>query len=316
MKVSKLSALVALLLSNTVLAESYQSFSTVSYSHSRYTSNMPAYDLYSKSDTDAVALYSKYYFDERQTLGPLNEFAYINTISNLYVLVANSNTEVSSAYKSRDSNSDSSDNSIAIGGQWIINNFIFGVNYSYYKSEGKWTDSYFSDGNEISYDNSSSYYAAEIGYLISDDLVISAHYNDGGDGDDYFSYSSSYNWQLSGMDYIGFSYNVDEDFDVHQLSSKYFFGIAEQSYIVLGGGYTLDNRDVVFVDDYWSVNASYYYNDSTSVSVTYSDNDFYSLGASYFISNNYSVQLGYNSVANNKDENDFDGYYLSFSAQF
>ena len=315
-KLSKLSGLAVMLLSNTVLAQSYQSFSIISYSHNSYTSNMPEYDMYGKSDTDAVALYSKYFFEEQQALGPLNEFAYINTSSNIYAVVSNSNSEVSSTYRGHDSNSDSSDNSVAIGGQWITNNFIIGASYNYYKSESKWTDSYFSDGREISYDNSSSFYGAELGYLISDDLVISAHYNDGGDGDDYFSYSSSYNWQLTGTDYIGFSYNVDEDFDMHQLSSRYFFGLGEQSYLVLGGDYTFDNRDYIIDDDNWGINASYYYDAKTSVSVNYSDGDYYGVSVNYFINQNYSVQAGYNSVSNDSDEAESEGYYMSFSAQF
>ena len=315
-KLSKLSGLAALLLSNVVLSQSYQSFSTISYSHNSYTSNMPEYDIYGKSDTDAVALYSKYFFEEQQALGPLNEFDYINSSSNIYAAISNSNSEVSSTYRSHDSNSSSTDNSISVGGEWITNNFIFGASYSYYKAEGKLTDSYFSDGREISYDNSSSYYGAELGYLISDDLVISAYYNDGGDGDDYFSYSTSYNWQLTGTDYIGFSYNVDEDFDIHQLSSRYFFGLGEQSYLVLGGDYTFDNRDYIIDDDYWSVNGSYYFNDRTSVSLTYSDDDYYGVSANYFINHNYSVQAGYNSVSNDSDETESEGYYSSFSAQF
>jgi outer membrane protein W len=87
---------------------------------------------------------------------------------------------------------------------------------------------------------------------------------------------------------------------------------------VIGGGYTLDNSDDFFADDYWGVNASYYYDDKTSVSVSYNDNDFYSVRASYFINNNYSVELSYNGIPNNNNQRDWDAdsYYLSFSAQF
>ncbi|WP_057832518.1 putative porin [Colwellia sp. TT2012] len=313
MKVSKLSALAAFLLSNAVLAESYQSFSTLNYSQKNQTVNEPVFDYYSKWDSASIVLSSQYYFEEQQTLGPLNEFDYINTSSNIYASLSNSNIET---FTSRIDgvNWKNSNNTVDIGGQWITNNFIIGAGYTYIKSENT--------VGSHTYDNSLSYYSTELGYLISDDLVISAHYNDGGDGDDFFNYSASYNWQLAGSDYIGFSYNVDENFDIHQLSSRYFFGVGEESYLVLGGAYTLDNRDVVFVDDYWSVNASYYYDAKTSISVVYSDEysfgegDYYGVSASYFINSNYSVQAGYNSVVDSKDDFKLDGYYLSFGAQF
>ena len=121
------------------------------------------------------------------------------------------------------------------------------------------------------------------------------------------------NWELV---YPELALAHDEDFDIHQLSSRYFFGLGDQSYLVLGGAYTFDNRDYIIDDDYWSVNGSYYFNDRTSVSVTYSDDDYYGVSANYFINQNYSVQAGYNSVSNDSDENESEGYYLSFSAQF
>lgn len=308
MKLSKISGLAALLLSNAVLAESYQSFSAITYSHANYTQKSPTGSFYSEGDADTFSLYSQYFFNEKKTLGPLGEFDYINTSSNLYASGTHSNNKASAFWNDYNSNYEGSQNSVSIGGEWITHNVILGAGYSHNDSEGK--------GSDFSYDNSSNYYSASLGYLLSDDLVIRADYSDGGDGDDYFSYSASYNWQLAGTDYIGFSYNVDEDFDIHQLSSRYFFGFGEQSYLVLGGSYILDNTDNHLSDDYWSVNARYHYNEKTSISVTYDEGDYYSVNTSYFIDNNYSVQVGYNSVANNKDEVKLDGYYLNFTAQF
>lgn len=307
-QLSKASAITLLLLTNTALAESYQSFSALTYSQSKITTNEPVLDSHSKWQSDNITLFSQYYFDEQLALGPLNEFNYINTSSNVYAAISNSNTDSFSSRSDGDFNWENSNNTVDVGGQWISHNFILGVGYSY-------TD-YENTVATYNYDNSDSYYSAELGYLISDDFVISAYYNDGGDGDDFFAYSASYALQLAGTDYIGFTYDVDEDFDIHQLSARYFFGIAEQSYMVLGGDYTIDNRDNLIDDDDWSVNASYYYDQRTSVSAFYGEGDYYGLGASYFINHNYSVQAGYNSVADDVDSFELDGYYLSVSAQF
>jgi len=305
---SKASALAALLLSNVVLAESYQSFSGLSYSTDERSSNMSALDFSSKSDTDTFALFSQFYFDERQALGPLNEFDYINTSSSIYAHAQKSSSEYSSDYKGHSGKLDTSNDAIMIGGEWISHNFILGAGYMHYQSKD--------DYSEYSSDASTSYYSASLGYLLSDDLVIRADYIDGGDGDDYFSYSASYNWQLAGTDYIGFSYNVDEDFDLHQLSSRYFMRLNEDSYLALGGNYTIMNGEYDYADDDWDIYASYYFNRQTSLSASYGDDDFYALGASYFINNNYSVQVGYNSHDSSKGEVESDGYYLNVTAQF
>ena len=122
--------------------------------------------------------------------------------------------------------------------------------------------------------------------------------------------------QLAGTDYIGFSYNVDENFDIHQLSSRYFLALTGESYLVLGGDYTIDNSDNFLADDSWSINSSYYFNTKTSVSAFYGKDDVYGIGANYFINDNYSVQASYNANNNDKYEVDLDGYSLSFSAQF
>lgn len=296
--------LAAILLSNAVLAESYQSFSAINYSHNK--SSFGSTDYRTESKSDSFALYSQYFFDERQALGPLNEFDYINKSSNFYASL--SNGEASASYNGNNVYGNSNQKQLNIGGQWITHKIIVGASYSHSRSDLTF-DNYTSD-------NSDNYYSASLGYFLLDDLVVRADYNDGGDGDDSFSYAASYNLQLDNTDYIGFSYNVDEDFDIHQLSSRYFLGLSEDSYLVLGGDYTVDNSDDYFADDSWSINSSYYFNSRTSVSVYYSDDDLYTVGARYFINKNYSVQAGYHSVANDKNDVESDGYSLSFMAQF
>ncbi len=305
-KLSIVSSLAAILLSNTVLAESYQSFSALNYSHNKSSFNRTNANNENKSDS--ISLYSQYFFDERQALGPLSEFDYINKASNLYASLSNSDSESSASYNDQNYSADDNNQNVSIGGQWITHNVIVGASYSHHR--------YDVTTNDYSFDMSDNYYSASLGYFLSDDLVIRADYFDGGGGDDYFSYSASYNWQLAGTDYIGFSYNVDEDFDIHQLSSRYFVSLTEDSYLVLGGNYIFDNSDNWHADDTWSINSSYYFNTKTSVSVYYGKDDYYGVSANYFINSNYAVNLGYNSIANDKNEADSDGYHLGFTAQF
>jgi hypothetical protein len=305
-KFSIVPSLAAILLSNTVLAESYQSFSAINYSHNKSSFNRT--NVNDENKSDSISLSSQYFFDERQALGPLNEFDYINKASNVYAYLSNSDSEYSASYNDQNYSTDDNNQNVSIGGQWITHNVIVGASYSHHR--------YDVTTNDYSFDMSDNYYSASLGYFLLDDLVVRADYNDGGDGDDFFSYSARYNWQLAGTDYIGFSYNVDEDFDIHQLSSRYFVSLTDESYLVLGGNYTFDNRDNWLADDTWSINSSYYFNTKTSVSVYYGEDDYYGVNANYFINNNYAVNLGYNSVNNDKDEAESDGYHLGFTAQF
>jgi len=322
----KLSTIASILIGNAAFAESYQSFSSLAYSQDNTKLNVPLADYQDKSDSNNLSLFSQYFFEERQALGPLNEFDYINTSSNVYALLSNNDSESSTAYQGNDFGWENSSNSLNIGGQWISHNFLVGAGYSY----TKYDVTYVSDAYDSpSVDRSDKGYSASLGYFILDNLVIRAdYYYDDTKHDyynvdnDYFNYSASYNLQLSGSDYLGFTYNVDEDFDIHQLSSRYFLSLTQDSYLVLGGDYTIDNSDNFFSEDRWSINSSYYFNKQTSVSVFYSKDDAfdmadtYGIAASYFINNNYSVQAGYNTNDNDKYEADQDGYSLSFSAQF
>lgn len=326
-KTSLIATLGVILLSNTVLAESYQSFSSLGYSQDKRDFTIqnfdvitvngvdaitPAPDDYYKWESNSLKLSSQYFFDERKALGPLNEFDYINTSSNIYASI-NSGNNKSVTSRLDGFNWDTDSNNIAIGGQWITHDFIIGAGYNYFKYDGTGTKS---NSDKSKHSNSDKVYTASLGYFLLDDLVIRADYSDGGKGDDYFSYSAKYNWQLAGADYVGFTYNVNEDFDIHQLSTRYFVAIADESYFVLGGAYTLDKSDNVFADDYWGINSSYYFNSQTSVSASYDENNDYEISARYFINNNYAVQAGYNSSDNDKDNFDSDGFNLSISAQF
>jgi len=320
----KLSSIASILLSSTAFAESYQSFSSLAYSQDKTIESHPFIDYHSKSDSDNLSLFSQYFFEERQALGPLNEFDYINSSSNVYALLSNNESESSTAYEGNGFGWENSSNSLIIGGQWISHNFLVGAGYSYTKYDVTYvSDRYDSD----SYDRSDKGYSASLGYFILDDLVIRAdyYYDDTkydlyNDDNDYFNYSASYNLQLSGSDYLGFTYNVDEEFDIHHLSTRYFLALTQESHIVLGGDYTRDMSQ--YASDHWSINSSYYFNSKTSISAffskseAYGESETYGIAASYFINKNYSVQAGYNTNDNDKYEADQDGYSLSFSAQF
>jgi len=314
-KLTKTASFIALFVSNVVLAESYQSFSTLSYSHNNYKLTSDLGDYSSQGESDSINLFSQYFFDEREALGPLNEFSYINTSSNIYTSIRNSNSEYTSARSLWDTDSDSSSNSVYIGGQWIYNGFIVGGSYGYDKRKLESFSSYDGENRDYSFDDGDSDISIMLGYLFTDNFLMSLGCNEGNRDNEHCGIGTQYNWQLSGVDYIGFKYNVNGGFEDHYLSSQYFLSVGEQSYVKLGVDYNYFNYEHFDNEDYWSVNASYYYNASTSISAFYGENDFYGVSASYFINNNYSIEAGYSS-ANLERSDESEGYFFNLSAQF
>ncbi len=301
---------VLLLTSQTTHAQSYQSFSSLGYSQTDFKYN----------DRKSLGLSGRYYFDARETLGPLKEFDYINTISNIS-LGYNYST---SAYDGRiegdgyivppySYNFETKSHSVSVRGDWFVGNFLLGGGYShidrnksdtrYYEAEQKTeTDSY---------DDSNNRYNLSLGYLITDNFLIKTDFFESGD---VFKFTASYNLELGASDYIGFSYNTDEELDFHHLSTKYFVSLSEQSYLVLGGSYMYDNTDSRWSDDHWSVSGEYYFNQNSSISAFYGEDDFYSVRASHFFNDHVSMNVSYTS--NNSSEYEADGYSVSFVAQF
>jgi hypothetical protein len=281
MKLKQLAIIIpSLLLSaSSVMAQEYQSFSSIGYT------NVDIADMHDansdrKYSPDYTNINTIYFFEKQNTLGPLDQLKYINTSSNVF---------------GNYTHYDYVDNYNA-GGDLFINNFVVGGSYSY------------SDQNSGSSDN----YSARLGYLISDDFIVNV-YADKSDGyDANYSFSTSYNHQLAGKDYIGFTYHSDDDFDHQTLSSKYFRALEGGQYLVAGVSYQ-HNDDY---DNDLSGNVAFYFNDKTSISASYDDDDYYSLRAKHFFNQNYALGVGYSSNASNDPWSDYDIYSVNFSAQF
>jgi hypothetical protein len=316
MNLSALAVLIPTLIlghSSQISAEEYQSFTSVGFSKNNVSFSGDRYDF----ESTRLDLNTSYFFDARPTLGPLNQFEYINKISNISAGYEHSKLEDDSSGWSHSPNysSKNTTNTINVGGEWFNGDFLLGGGYAYTDSEhsssrgnGQGVDSYKSDNNADSYRLSA-------GYLFSDDLLVKVNMNKYEDTDGYFTMSVDYNWQLGNVDYVGFTYSTDEYLDFHNVSAKYFMDLANESYLTLGASYIYDNSGGNYENDFWNVNAQYYFNQKTSLSAGYSENDKYNLGVNHFINKNYAVGAFYSSSSDNDYEDD-DAFGVNFTAQF
>ena len=241
MKAYTLLALAALSL--PAAAEEYQWISDVDYI---------SFDT-GLSDEDAWRINSRYFFDKKQTLGPLNEFAYINTVSNF-----------GGSYVDYDYGS-----SHAFGGQYFTDNVMFGAEYV----------------EDI------GLASASFGYLFSDDLMVRLTAFDDEASIYDFNLSVSYNHQM-GDDYIGFNFNTDEEFESPNVSTKYFNNMGNGQYLTAsfsitdldderdaaaGIGYYFNERQSidVFVAEggFYTLEYQHFFNKNVALDVAYSDED-------------------------------------------
>jgi hypothetical protein len=299
MKLTSIALLLpALFLCNAVKsAESYQSFSHVNYSKSEFVN----------TDNQYWSLGSRYYFDAKEALGPLDQFEYINAISNVSGTYSNNTFDSEYRFDGTNYESKSSIDSFDIGGEWFVGNLLVGGSYTYINTDYQRT--------AFSNDDDYNVYRATLGYLITDDLLVKVNMIKSEDTSAFYTISANYNLQLNKNDYVGFGYNTDEDLDVHHLSTQYFMALSQDSYFVLGGNYTFNNTDSQWVEDSWNINSSYYFNQYTSASVSYDKNEEYSIGANHFFNKSYALGLVY--TANNSDDwVDSKTYSVNFTAQF
>ena len=314
-KLTKAASLIALFINHATLAESYQSFSNLSYNHNKYTFTSSSGNYLSQGESDNTTLFSQYFFDDRAALGPLNEFSYINTSSNIYASLNHSNSDHTSVNGLWNSDSNASSNNLYLGGQWFYNGFIVGGSYGYSQRKLESLSIYDGENRDYGFDDNDKDISVMLGYLFTDNFMISLGCNEGKRDDDNCGIGTKYNWQLEGSDYIGFEYHVNGGFEDHYLSSQYFLSVGEQSYVKLAVDYNYYTYEHFDNEDYWRVNGSYYYNASTSISAFYGENDFYGVSGSYFFNNHYAIEAGYSS-ANLDRIDESEGYFVSVSAQF
>ncbi|WP_170176737.1 putative porin [Litorilituus sediminis] len=290
--------------------DSFQSFSSINYqTQDQRNGNL-----------DWFSLNSRYYFDARTALGPLNEFDYINSISNLGVSYSYMKSEydkvlvVDQDGTIVDFEASSKNQIIHVDGEWFIGNFLLGGGASYIDSSSSSNFMALSPSGVVTQsghnsDDQDTYYRADLGYLITQNLIIKASYHD---INNFLSYTVSYNFDFNDSDYIGFSYNTDEDFDTHSLSTKYFANISTTSYLVLGAAYWYYGSSSVLDNDYWSIYSSYYFNKFSSVSASYGENDNYSVSVNHYFTDNFALGAFYSDQKDSNDEN----WGVNFTAQF
>ncbi|MDT0582486.1 MULTISPECIES: putative porin [Alteromonadaceae] len=258
----------ALFFTQQAYAEDYQTFigASVLSNKSSFTQ-----DGQTTSDTrEAWSLNGTYYLDARPTLGPLNEFDYINQQS--FVSAGLFGTGGNRQY--------------SIGGEYLVNDWVvFGD--TVYES-----------------DSDTEFLTVGFGYFLTKDFKLSIS-NTSGDGisglvdsdESVFNFAADYVLQLDGKDYVGFSYNTDEDLIVQQFRTKYFGSLAGGRYLVLNANLSVFDDDF-FSDETLDLGGAYYFNQFTSVGADVNvigDTDSYSIFAKHFFNTRSSLQVSYSS---------------------
>jgi len=178
--------------------------------------------------------------------------------------------------------------STTIGGDFISDSFLVGASYS-----------------EIGDFDTTSF---NLGYFINENFLIKAVAYKPESFDTEYSYSAQYNHQLEGNDYLGFSYTTDDNFDNQSISSTYFTHLGDNQYFKATATY--HNSEL---NDFWSAQASYYFNQMTSVAIGYNDDKDVMVGIEHFFNKNYALKAEY---IEGNDDFKSDIYQVTFSARF
>jgi hypothetical protein len=254
---------IALAASVTVSAEEYQLFTGLQADHYRVSGD---------NETN-WNLNGTYFFNKKVTLGPLDQFEYINKVTN-----------VSAGYRRA-----FDENAWNIGGEYFAENgLVVSANYQR-----------FGDLDITS---------VGLGYLISDNFIVRASASNPDEGDTVYSFSASYNHQLQGNDYVGFTAYTDDEFDYFGISSKYFASLGEGRFIAVGVAIA-DNDSSTS----WAAVADYYFSKMTSVGMSYDKGDNYSLNTKHFFTQNWAVEAAF---ASNTDTSALKTYRLGVIGQF
>ena len=243
-------------------ADSYQSISNLSYAEI--------------DNNDTISVDSTYYFSPKSTLGPYDQFEYINKQSNVFGGYAD----------------DDFGDVTAIGGEYFVEDFVVGASYQ-----------------NADYNSNNESYTLSAGYFFNPDLLAKVRFVDQKDGDNVTFFSLAYNHMLNDTDYVGITVESDDDFDSRSVAAKYFVDLQQGNYLTVEGTFvSLDEAD-----DQWNVETNYYFSKATSVFAAYDKEDNYSFGAQHFINKNIGLKVGY---GNNADDSDNDAYFANMRFQF
>ncbi|MBZ9613178.1 putative porin [Rheinheimera maricola] len=255
-------------------AEEYQVFTGLQLTHLRFDYvDLQDDILVNRTISDnGWQLDGRYFFDKKTTLGPLDQFEYINKVTN-----------VSASFNRVFDN-----NAWTIGGEYFAENgLVVSAGYSRFGDENI---------NQLG-----------LGYLVSNNFIVRAEAIRA-DGSNDYRFSASYNHQLQGSDYVGFTAYTDDSLDYFGISGKYFASLNGDRFIT--AGITIEDNDG---SSAWAMAADYYFSKMTSVGLTYSKADDYSLNAKHFFTQNWAVEA---SFASNTDNDSMKAYSLGITGQF
>jgi|GEM_PF-231572 len=281
MKLFTLSAIAStLLFSALAMAEDYQSISHLGYQR------VEVNDV----SVNTSIMNTRYYLSGKSTLGPLDQFDYINTSSNVFAGYWHSSAAGFDRYLSSDSSTTKAD-AYHIGGEYFLGKLLLGASYRHLDMEDD------SDTTTLT-----------MGYLFDKHFLVKAKYFDFEDGNEELLFSAAYTHQINASDYLGVTVSSDDDFDYKSVSAKYLMKFNRDQYFVT----ELTYQDGKY-DDFWSAAVDYYFDSRTSVSAMYDENENYRLGVKHYLNDNIALSAGYGA---NGEESDFDLYDLGVTLQF
>ncbi|WP_295803847.1 putative porin [uncultured Microbulbifer sp.] len=231
---------------------------------------------YGNVDVDTLSVNSRYYFGALNTLGPRKEFNYILPVSNVY-----------GGFDYVDAEG-SDEDFLTLGGEYYTGQW---------KVFGELADSDFATD-----------YRAGVGFLFTPNFLAEVEAVKLEDENTDLFLRGKYNHQLSGTDYIGFTAEVDDDFDRRSVSSKYFTALS-------GGQYLTAELSLADSDDsdlFWGGEVEFYFNQDTSIGAGYSEDESYQFNATHFFNRNVAGKVAYGS---NADFDDLDVFSLGVTVQ-
>ncbi len=223
-----------------------------------------------------IQLSAKHYFDQKRTYGPLSQLEYINTTTN-----------VSGSWF----DADNDEQGYRLGAEVFYQNVLFGLKHTDVEYDG------FEQDEQV----------YSLGYAFSKNFLVRADWYDT-EGDDFTVVSAQYTHRLSGKDYLGFTFAVDDEFDYGAVSAKYFKTLDAGNYLVLEANY----EDTDESDSDYGVGAEYFFNERTSTFAKLANDGFYEIGGRHYFNNTFSVSASYAEM----DDLDDSIYRVGVSAQF
>ncbi|WP_018016375.1 putative porin [Teredinibacter turnerae] len=193
---------------------------------------------------DSWGINTTYYFDKKNSLGPLNEFSYINTSSFVFTNIRGSNE------------TSWNEDLLSAGGMWNSGKLTLG-----------------GTATVVNSDSQSGYNSgiASIGWFFTDNLYGKVDYHDIDDAESYTTASLAYDYHLSGNDYIGSTISYSEapyGFDDSWFWNGKYFNDMGGRYLILSGGFSLHGSV-----DAATVSAAYYFNKRTGVQLSYANEE-------------------------------------------